>query len=110
MTVQVDSLRHDSELQFLHELLTIFATGRLDEYLSFQARHGAEMEAIGIDNESSLETMRLLTLASLATDRDTVHYDEIAAALQVRVVAIVVVFGVDPQADGNNPRSDDLPF
>lgn len=78
------ALSTDAELGRLYSLVDIFAHATLAAYLEFHAAHGAFLAGLGVDHERSVETMRLLTICSLASANHVVAYDAIAAALQVR--------------------------
>ena len=81
---QVRALAADPKYAKLHELLTIFACRGLDDYVAFSAANADFVASIGVDHESSLRTMRLLTLCSLASGKSTLTYEAIATALAVR--------------------------
>lgn len=82
--LQVRDMSTDPELSKLHQLVDIFSHKTLEAYLAFQASHGAYLAELGVDGAASEETMRLLTLCTLAGAADTLTYDAVAAALKVR--------------------------
>lgn len=73
----------DAELGRLHALVDIFAHKSLDAFLAFADANGAYLAELGVDIKSATETMRLLTLCTLAAGADTLSYATVAAALQV---------------------------
>lgn len=79
----VRALKGDARYAKLHELLTIFASGDLEAYLAFHAANGAWVASQGVDHEASTETMRLLTLCTLAAGKPTLPFAAVAAALKV---------------------------
>lgn len=81
----VRALAKDAEHGRLYELVDIFAHATLSAYLAYHARNAQYLAELGVDHERSVETMRLLTLCSLAAADHVVAYDAIATALQVRV-------------------------
>ena len=83
--LQVRALGKDAKHARLYELVDIFAHATLGAYLEYHGKNGAYLADLGIDHERSMETMRLLTLCTLASGNHKQTYDAIAAALQVRV-------------------------
>ena len=82
---QVRALEKDAELGGLYKLVDIFAHATLQGYLEYNAANGPYLAALGVNHERSVETMRLLTLCSLASANHVLAYDAIAVALQVSV-------------------------
>jgi hypothetical protein len=81
----VRALGKDAKHARLYELVDIFAHATLGAYLEYHGKNSAYLADLGIDHERSMETMRLLTLCTLASGNHKQTYDAIAAALQVRV-------------------------
>lgn len=88
----VKQLRDHAEHSRLFSLLNIFATQKLEAYVAYRAANAEYMASLGIDHESSLETIRLFSLCSLAAESTdgSISYAEIAATLQVRGVCVCV--------------------
>lgn len=106
--LQVQALRDDPRYAKLHELVSIFSHQSLgecvsapratpaflshctcdcaDAYLAFYAAHSGYVESLGMDHAQGTETMRLLTLCSLAAASPVLSYDAVAKALQVGVL------------------------
>jgi hypothetical protein len=80
----VRALQKDPVDARLFELVDIFSHGSLDAYTSYYSRNDAYLKELGVDHEKSVETMRLLTLCSLASANHVASYESIASALQVR--------------------------
>ena len=79
------ALGKDAKHARLYELVDIFAHATLGAYLEYHGKNSAYLADLGIDHERSMETMRLLTLCTLASGNHKQTYDAIAAALQVCV-------------------------
>lgn len=71
------------ELSRLHQLVDIFSHKTLDAYLAFEQAQGQYLKELGVDQAASMETMRLLTLCTLAASAETLSYDAVAQALKV---------------------------
>jgi len=73
----------------LHELLTIFSTGSLKAFNAFAAAKPAGLWATyALDKAACADSMRLLTLTSLAAEKPEVPYAEVAEALEVPLEAV----------------------
>jgi hypothetical protein len=55
-----------------------------DAYFAFHKANSSYMASLGIDHEKGTETMRLLSLCSLAAATPVLSYEAVAKALQVR--------------------------
>ena len=86
------ALSSDAKHARLYELVDIFAHATLGAYVAYQEKNSAYLSELGIDHERSMETMRLLTLCTLASANHHVTYDAIAEALKVRFVFCVCAF------------------
>lgn len=87
----VAALKGDATYGRLHELLSIFAVGTLSEYRAFSAGNMDYLKELGIDHEESLETIRLLSLCSLASAHDAVPFAAIASTLEVSLPCYCIV-------------------
>jgi len=67
----------------LFGLLTIFAVKGIEQYNSFIAANPNVLSQNGLEPEMCLQNIRLLTLASLAAEKETMTYDEVSAALHI---------------------------
>jgi hypothetical protein len=83
LCVQIQALSADPKYAQLHELLSIFATKDLDAYTSFYGVNARVVESMGIAHDASVETMRLLTLCSLASAKPALPYETVAATIKV---------------------------
>lgn len=70
-----------------------YTPSRADAYLAFHAAQSGYVESLGMDHEQGTETMRLLTLCSLAAASPVLSYDDVAKALQVRPRPALCMFG-----------------
>ena len=81
------ALEKDPQDARLFELVDIFSHSSLDAYIAYHGRNSAYLAELGVSHDKSVETMRLLTLCSLASAHHVASYDAISAALQVRCLA-----------------------
>lgn len=77
-------MEKDAQGALLYELLTIFSSCSLGDYLAFHAKNGAFLASVNLDHKKCAETMRLLTLANLAAKENVISYDSIVSELMVR--------------------------
>lgn len=63
----VKQLERDPKYEPVYRLLEIFLTGRLADYLEFQAADAATLENYGLVHEDCVTKMRLMSLVGLAT-------------------------------------------
>ncbi|KAG0625071.1 hypothetical protein M758_2G025500 [Ceratodon purpureus] len=63
----VKQLERDSKYAPVYRLLEIFLTGRLSDYLEFQAADAATLKNYGLVHEECVTKMRLMSLVGLAT-------------------------------------------
>eukprot|EP01132_Coremiostelium_polycephalum_P002492 gene2492-3084_t len=66
-----------------YELMKIFATEQLESYLEFSNRNPTFLQSIGLNNEASLQKIRLLSLATLTSEQSKVPYSLISKKLQI---------------------------
>lgn len=68
----------------LYSLLTIFTEGKLEDYQAFCSKNGdAVLTEHGLSSEECTRNMRLLSLCSLASEKQEIPYSEIVSALAV---------------------------
>ncbi len=72
-----------SKLQSLRSILVIICNGSLAEYQAFAKQN--DLQALNLDSTELEQNMRLLALCAVATTKDTMTYEEVAAALVVSV-------------------------
>jgi len=71
------------KLQQLRALLVIVCNGSLSDFQAFAKQN--DLKALGLNATDLEQSMRLLSLCAVATTKDTMTYEEVAAALVVSV-------------------------
>jgi len=85
----VRALEGDAATARLYALVRIFARGRLGDYKEFVAANAGYVESLGLEHATCLETIRLLSLSSLAAEHsEAVPYAAIAATLDIDVADV----------------------
>ena len=77
------ALGKDATYSRLCELVDIFSHATLGAYVDYHSKNSAYLEELGVDHGRSMETMRLLSLCTLASASHILAYPAIAEALQV---------------------------
>lgn len=67
----------------IFDLLTIFVSEKLQNYLEFYNTHKSFVENLGLDHEQNLQKMRLLTFMQMAEGQKEISYDTIVEELQI---------------------------
>jgi len=67
----------------IHNLLTIFVSGRLQNYLDFYANQKAFIESSGLNHERNVDKMRILTFLQKAENLKELTFDEIQKEMQI---------------------------
>lgn len=65
------------EGELLHNLLTIFVTGKLSHYLQFYEDNKDFVNALGLSHEDNIKKMKLLTFMQMAETRQEIDYETI---------------------------------
>ena len=78
-------LKEDATFKPAFELLTIVSGDNLDAFLNFEKTHADFIKSSGLSHEGLVESMRLLSLCSLAVKNEEVSYSNVATALHVEV-------------------------
>ncbi|KAJ8544912.1 hypothetical protein K7X08_017495 [Anisodus acutangulus] len=77
-------LEKDAKYALAYQLLKIFLTERLDDYLSFQEANSELLKTYGLLHEDCVEKMRLLTLVDLGmTETGQIPYSMIKDTLKI---------------------------
>jgi len=71
------------EGQLIHDLLEIFVSGNLSDYIEFYDNNREFAEKLALSHEENMRKMRLLTLASMAQDNSEITYDELIDKLNL---------------------------
>ncbi|VVC40342.1 Eukaryotic translation initiation factor 3 subunit M,Proteasome component (PCI) domain [Cinara cedri] len=67
----------------LHELLVIFVSGNLTNYLDFYKGHKDLIKSLGLDHQANVHKMKLLTVMSLAVDSSIISFETIQQQVQI---------------------------
>lgn len=82
----VRRLERDPQQRPVYELLRVFLTGQLSDYLAFHADRADVVEGLGIVHSEAVAKMRLMSLVSLAADggpSNEIRYSAIQQALKL---------------------------
>uniref|UniRef100_A0A2P2I0M5 Eukaryotic translation initiation factor 3 subunit M n=2 Tax=Hirondellea gigas TaxID=1518452 RepID=A0A2P2I0M5_9CRUS len=72
------------EGELIHDLLTIFVGEKLPGYLDFYTNHKEFISSIGLDHESNIRKMRLLTFLQLAEENPEMSFSHLQLQLQLQ--------------------------
>jgi len=67
----------------IHDLLTIFVTGKLAAYNDFYNSNKQFVDQLGLNHDQSLNKMRLLTFMQLAEGKKEIPFDAVISELQI---------------------------
>ncbi|XP_026807225.1 eukaryotic translation initiation factor 3 subunit M [Rhopalosiphum maidis] len=67
----------------LHELLVIFVSGNLTNYLDFYKGHKDLIKSLALDHQANIHKMKLLTVMSLAEDSSIITFETIQQQVQI---------------------------
>jgi len=65
----------------LHELLGIFVSGQLSDYVAFYESHKEYIEQIGLDHTANINKMRILTTISLSINEKDISFQQLRNVL-----------------------------
>jgi len=65
------------EGELIHDLLSIFVSGNLDQYETFYANNKDFVNGLGLSNEENLHKMRLLTFMQMAENQKEIEFEMI---------------------------------
>ncbi|CAF1324283.1 unnamed protein product [Didymodactylos carnosus] len=71
------------EGETIHNLLTIFVSGKLQNYLDFYSNQRNFIESSGLNHENNVEKMRLLTFLQTAENQKELTFDMIQNEMQI---------------------------
>lgn len=88
-TFLMDHLLTLKPVQFLegkpiYDLLTIFVSEKLQNYMEFYEKNKAFVDGLGLNHEQSMQKMRLLTFMQMAEGQKEIHYDTIMEELKIK--------------------------
>ncbi|XP_073976687.1 eukaryotic translation initiation factor 3 subunit m [Rhodnius prolixus] len=72
------------EGELIHDLLTVFVSAKLSDYIKFYNEHKEFVHSMGLDHEANLKKMRLLTFMQLAEGANEMKFDTITSELQIK--------------------------
>lgn len=67
----------------IFDLLTIFVSEKLQDYIDFYEKNKAFVTSLGLDHQQNLQKMRLLTFMLMAEDQKEITYETITKELQI---------------------------
>ncbi|XP_067931256.1 eukaryotic translation initiation factor 3 subunit M-like [Watersipora subatra] len=67
----------------IYELLMVFVTGRLSDYLSFSEKNKDYIEKLGLDDAQNVQKMKLLTFLHLAEGRSSIDFQTIQKEIEI---------------------------
>ncbi|KAJ7390489.1 Eukaryotic translation initiation factor 3 subunit M [Desmophyllum pertusum] len=67
----------------IYQLLTIFVSGRLADYLEFYEKNKDFVDSCGLSHENNLQKMRVLTFMSLGEAKSEVKFDDMCKELNI---------------------------
>lgn len=71
------------EGELIHNLFTIFVSGKLHQYLEFYNAHKSFVAQFGMNHEKNINKMRILSLMSLAENSKELPFDLLQKQLQI---------------------------
>ncbi|XP_039294731.1 eukaryotic translation initiation factor 3 subunit M [Nilaparvata lugens] len=71
------------EGELIHDLLTVFVSEKLPDYIKFYQEHKEFVNNLGLNHEQNLKKMRLLTFMQLAEANAEMSFDTIQDELQI---------------------------
>ncbi|XP_054262040.1 eukaryotic translation initiation factor 3 subunit M-like [Macrosteles quadrilineatus] len=72
------------EGSLVHDLLNVFVSEKLSNYVSFYQDHKEYVQSLGLNHEQNLKKMRLLTFMQLAEGSTEMSFDTIQRELQLQ--------------------------
>lgn len=71
------------EGELIHNLFTIFVSGRLNQYMEFYENHKSLITQSGMDHEKNINKMRILNLMTLAENNKEIPFELLQKQLQI---------------------------
>jgi len=68
----------------IHDLLTIFVTGRLEQYIQFCNSRQDFISSVGLEHEECQHKMRLLTMMTLAETQQEISFDRLQREMRLQ--------------------------
>lgn len=67
----------------IFDLLTIFVSEKLQNYIEFYSKHKSLVDGLGLDHEQNMKKMRLLTFMQMAEGQREISYETIMDVLKI---------------------------
>ncbi|XP_041471834.1 eukaryotic translation initiation factor 3 subunit M-like [Lytechinus variegatus] len=67
----------------IHDLLTIFVSGRLDDYMNFFNSNQDFIKGLGLSHDAMIKKMRILTFMGMAVDVKEISFDTLQQELKM---------------------------
>lgn len=71
------------EGELIHNLFTIFVSGKLNQYMEFYEAHKTFVSQTGMNHEKNIDKLRILTLMSLAENNKELPFDLLQKQLKI---------------------------
>lgn len=71
------------EGELIHDLLTIFVTGKIKQYVEFYNANKDFVTSLGLSHEDNMQKMRVLTFVQIAEGKSELSFDTIEKELQL---------------------------
>jgi translation initiation factor 3 subunit M len=71
------------EGELIHDLLLVFVTGTLPQYLNFYNKNKDFIASLGLDHNNNLQKMRILTFMSMAQGHNEISFDTVSQNLNI---------------------------
>lgn len=71
------------EGELIHELLSIFVTGKYKDYIKFYENNKDFVSSIGLSHEKNVHKIRILTLMSIGEEQTEISYKELSQEIGV---------------------------
>lgn len=71
------------EGELIHNLFTIFVSGKLSQYMEFYEAHKTFVSQTGMNHEKNVDKLRILTLMSLSENNKELPFDTLQKQLQI---------------------------
>lgn len=69
----------------IFDLLTIFVSEKLQDYVEFYNKHKSFVEGLGLDHQQNMHKMRLLTFMQMAEGQKEIAYETIIDELKIKL-------------------------
>ncbi|XP_022082899.1 eukaryotic translation initiation factor 3 subunit M-like [Acanthaster planci] len=71
------------EGELIHELLNIFVSGKLDDYIEFFKNNQDFIKTLGLSHDQNMQKMRVLTFVSMAIEQKEIPFSTIESELKI---------------------------